>query len=234
MDNLDTFLEPVEPAIEAVEPDGPIRDEHGRFAPKGVEAQPEEVAEPVPPTDKLPQEDYKALREEREKRQAAERELEAFRQQQRPIQPPPSIWEDEAEALQHTRNQAVTEATFNARLDMSEMLASQAHADDFDEMKAKFVDMMAMNPALQQQALEAKHPWEKAYQIAKNAAKMEALGAVDVGDMEAKLRTQIEAEYAAKAAPPSNLPQSLADSQSARASLSGAPGSFSFDELFKR
>jgi hypothetical protein len=178
-------------------PSGPERDEMGRFvSTKGVE----ETPETVPPTDKLPQEEYKAIREEREKRQAAEARLAALEQQfqqlQQPKEPPPAppnIWDDEQAALAHNRQQAVTEATFMARLDMSEMLASQAH-EDFDAMKGKFIEMMNANPALQQEALSAKHPWEKAYQIAKNAASAAELGATNVEELEAKLREKIMAE----------------------------------------
>jgi hypothetical protein len=75
------------------------------------------------------------------------------------------------------------------------MLASQNH-DDFDEMKDKFLAMAQANPALGKEALAARHPWEKAYQIAAKAAKTEALGAVDVDDLEAKLRAKIMAEMA--------------------------------------
>lgn len=225
MDELDTFLdtgtqpleETPEPIVEA--PEGQPRDEAGRFASKtGVEEQAEPDA--VPPTDKLPAETFKGLKEEREKRQNLERELEALKQQlnqqtQAPPAPPPSIWEDDQAALHHTRVQAVSEASFNARLDMSEMLASQAH-EDFDGMKAKFLEMAAVNPALAQQALAARHPWEHAYQTAKNAARFEEMGATNVSELEAKIREQLEAEYKAKHAPAQSLPNSLADAQSAR------------------
>lgn len=173
--------------------DGPLRGADGKFIPKQTTG----VEDTVPPTDKLPKEDYKAIREEREKRQSLERELEALRQQfqqaQEPAAPPPSIWDDDQAALQHSQQQAVSQATYMARLDMSEMLAAQAH-EDFDDMKAKFIELMTLNPALQQEALQAKHPWEKAYQIAKNAASAAELGATNVDDLKAKLREEIMAE----------------------------------------
>lgn len=179
-------------------PDGPVRDEKGRFASKtGVE-------EAGPPPDKLPQDEYKAIREEREKRQALEREITALKEQFQSLQqpkeppaPPPSIWEDEQGYGQHITGQAVSQASFNARLDMSEMLASQAH-EDFDDVKAKFLEMAQSNPALAQQALQARHPWEKAYQIAKNAATMAELGATNLDELKAKIRDELMAEMQAQ------------------------------------
>lgn len=210
--------EPVADVVEDTAPEPRPRDEHGRFAAKGVEepAEPQGDADPVPPTDKLPKEDYKAIREEREKRQALEKELEALRnqiqQQQEPPAPPPSVWEDEQAWGAHLQQQAVGQASLNARLDMSEMLASQAH-EDFDEMKDRFVQMMQANPALQQQALEAKHPWEKAYQIAKNAKAAEELGAVDVNDLREKLKAELLAEMQGSA-PVASIPASLSGERS--------------------
>ncbi len=242
MDHLDDFLnagtEPlVEPIAEDTAPEpetiGQPRDETGRFAPKpetGVETA---TADPVPPTE-LPPETFKGLKEEREKRQNLERELEALKQQfnaqQNPPAPPPSVWEDEQAWGGTLVDEAVQRATFNSNLNMSEFVVRQANPD-FEEMKAKFLDMAALNPSLQQQALADPHPWNKAYTIAKNAAKMEALGAVDVADLETRLREQIRAEMAAQPAPA--LPTSLADAQSAR-SGSVTPPAFSFEDIFKR
>lgn len=218
---LDDLLndEPIEdaPAVEQA-PEGPARDEHGRFAStKGVEPEPEGEPEPVPPTDKLPKEDYKAIREEREKRQNAEREAEALRQQiaalQSPPEPPPSVWEDETAWGGHLVNTAVQQATFNAKLDMSEMMVRQANPD-FEEVKAEFLALAAENPALRQQALADPHPWNKAYQIAKNHRAMQDLGAVDVSDLESKLREKIMAELQGQAPTRPGLPPTLTTERS--------------------
>lgn len=222
--SLDNILndEPVSDAVEpqeaqmAPEPqeepqtpsDGPVRDEKGRFAAKGVD-------DTGSPPDKLPQEEYREVRKEREKRQTVERELQALREQFQAIQqpkeppaPPPSLWEDEEGWQQHFGSQVASAASLNARLDMSEMLASQNH-DDFDEMKDRFIQMMGQNPTLQQQALSAKHPWEKAYQIAKNAAKMEELAAVDLDDLKAKMREELMAEMQGQTPAAPTLPPTL-------------------------
>lgn len=243
MDELDSFLEPEtnEPApIEPQQPEtiGQPRDETGKFAPKETGVEPQETAEPVPPTG-LPQETFKGLKEEREKRQAAEARLAAleaqvqsYQQPKEPAAPPPSVWEDEQAYGGHIVSTAVQQATFNAKLDMSEMMTRQANAD-FDDMKAKFLEMASQNPSLQQQALADPHPWNKAYNIAKNAAKMEALGAVDVSELEAKIRAEFEAKYAAQPQAQVTLPTSLAGAQSSRGSAA-QPSSFSFDDIFRR
>ena len=187
----------------------------------GEQPQPEpdqgEVTDAGPP----PAEDARskgleaAAAAERRKRQEAEAQIEALRREieqarapKEPAPPPPSIWEDEHGAFQHfggqVVSQAVQQATFNAKLDMSEMMARQANPD-FDEMKAEFVRMMQENPVLQQQALSDPHPWQKAYQIAKNARAMQELGATDIQTLEAKLREQIMAEM--QATPPVEAPR---------------------------
>ncbi len=181
--------------------DGPQRDEQGRFAAKtGVE-------EAVPPTDKLPQEDYKAIREERAKRQTLEAELadlknqfQSFQQPKEPPAPPPNIWEDEEGTFAHHRQQAVSEAVqtavSQATMRMSEMMARQAEPE-FDALKAEFIALAEKNPALAEQALADPHPWNKAITIARNHKAMTDLGAVDVAQLEAKLRAKIMEEMGA-------------------------------------
>ena len=179
-----------EPEIEATEKP---RDEQGRFAKTG-----EEGASPAPSTE--PALDHAAIVAERRRRQEAEQRATALEQQLQALQsPPPSIWEDEAGAFQHNNqqvvNQAVQQATFNAKLDMSEMMVRQANPD-FEDVKAEFLALAEANPTLAQQALNDPHPWNKAYTIAKNHRAMQDLGATDVADLEAKLREKIMAEMA--------------------------------------
>lgn len=205
-DNEPVTEEPVND-VPADEPEaGPVRDEHGRFAPKG------ETGAPPAPVKEEPALDHAAIVAERRRRQEAEQRAAALEEQikafQNPPAPQPDFWEDAEAALQHNRNQAVSEASFNAKLDMSEMLASQAH-EDFDEMKAKFVEMMQLNPALQQQALAARHPWEHAYQAAKNAARIEEIGATDIDTLKAKLREELMQEMQAQQPARPGIPPSL-------------------------
>lgn len=231
LDNMLPTIEAPDPVEVEAEPSQAARDDKGRFSPKGVDEQPVPPTEPV---DKLPQEEYAATKDERRKRQEAERRIEALEQQLQSLQPPPepapSIWDDDQAALQHNQQQAVSQATYLARLDMSEMLASQAHAD-FDEMKAKFIELMGINPALQQEALQAKHPWERAYQIGKNAATAAELGATNVAELEAKIEARIRGELAAQPAPQQAIPSSLADAQSARLGSPSAPAPMSLRDI---
>lgn len=205
---------PEQPQTPEEAPEGPARGPDGKFLPK----QSTGVEDAVPPTDKLPQEDYKAIREEREKRQTLERELEALRntvqslqQPKEPPAPPPSVWDDEQSYGQHLIGQATSAASFNANLNTSEMLCRDRF-DDFDDMKAKFLEMAQANPTVAQQALADPHPWRKAYQIAQNVAKMEALGAVDLTDLEAKIEARLREEMMGQTPVPQpqpTLPPSL-------------------------
>jgi len=189
---------------EQVEAEKP-RDEQGRFT----------KSEPPSPTNQLPTEEYKALREEREKRQALEAQLAALKAEQQPL---PSVFEDEVawqnQFGQHVVRTAVQEASLNSRLDMSEMMVAQAFPD-FEDVKAEFLEMAKENPALAQQAMADRHPWNKAYQMAKNARAARELGATDIDSLTAKIREQVMQEMAAKAPA---LPNTLATSQNARGS----------------
>lgn len=218
----------IEIPIEAVEPapetEAPVRDDKGRFAPKGVE----ESVSPTPVEE--PTFDHAAVIGERKRRQEAEERARALEAQlqslQHPPEPPPSIWEDDQGALNHVKNEAITtavrQANFNSKMDMSEMMVRQANTD-FEAVKAEFLALAAENPILAQQALADPHPWNKAYQIAKNHRAMQELGTTNVAEIEAKLREKIMAEMQAK--PPANpLPNSLADAQSARGG--GNPAAF--------
>jgi hypothetical protein len=231
MDNLDEFLKGQE-APEAAEtpeaaPEPEVtetpeakaereRDEKGRFKPKGEEAAPPAAEEQhsIPP---------KALQEERRKRQGLEQQLaELTARLQQPQTPPPSIWEDEQGWQQHFGGQVVSEAvnaaTLNARLDMSEMMVRQSH-EDFEDKKAQFLEMMKETPGLQQKAIADPHPWNFAYNYVTNHQRMQELSATNVSELEAKLREQIKAELAAEqkpAAPSPEVPDTLADAQSAR------------------
>jgi len=187
--------------------------------------EPEQAEEPEagpPPADDARKAGLEAgIAAERKKRREIEAQLEQLRREmeaktQEPPAPAPSVWEDEQGAFQHfggqVVSQAVQQATLNARLDMSEMMARQAHPD-FEDMKAEFVKMMQENPTLQQQAINDPHPWQKAYQIAKNARTMNELGATDIETLTAKLREQILAEQQVQPAAP-RIPPSLSTQRS--------------------
>lgn len=147
----------------------------------------------------------KAIRFEEELKHIRESQTQAqTQQQQQPV-----------EMDQHT-------ALINERFNTSEMLLRDKH-DDVDEKMAVFQAEAAKNPALQQQLLQQRHPYEWMY---KQAQKMQALS--EIGDDPAayreQLREQIRAELQASqgsqqvqtqaTAPAPNLPKSLATTRS--------------------
>ncbi|MGL5737124.1 MAG: hypothetical protein ACRCYS_19870 [Beijerinckiaceae bacterium] len=227
--SIDDLLNPAEPIDEIApepieqEPQGRLRDETGKFAStKGVDpAEPEGDAGTVPPTDKLPKEDFKAVIDERQKRQKLESELEALKTQfqqltQQPPAPPPSLWEDEQGWQQHMQQQVLAQADQLSRINASEMAARTQHPD-FQEAYDLFNQMAAQNPALVQQAMGDPHPWGRAYQIAKSYQAMQEIGAVDVNDMREKLKAEILAEMqqgSGPVAPRSAIPASLSGERS--------------------
>lgn len=204
---------PVEPVVEQpteTEEEARARDEKGRFASKGDTDAP-------PASTNLPPEEFKGLRDERRKRQEAEQRLQDALAQieaaKAPPPPAPDIWENTEGWQQHfggqVVGQAVQQATINANLNMSEMMARDKF-EDFDDVKAEFLALAADNPQLGQQALNDPHPWRKAYQIAKNHRTMTELGATDLDSVKAKLREEIMAEMAASAVPTSGgIPPTL-------------------------
>lgn len=228
-DFLDGMIEPSEatatpPEPEVTEPQAEPaeRDDKGRFAKKGED-------EGAPPAPKEPAFEGAATLAERQRRQAAEQRAATLEQQLQAYQnPPPSVFEDEVAYGQNIQTEAVAkavaEATYQSHLNMSEMMVRQAHPD-FDQAKADFLALADTNPGLVQQALQDPHPWNKAYQIAKNHKAMQDLGASSVAELEAKIEQRIRAEMGTA------LPQSLADSQSARGGANAAPGPMTLKEL---
>lgn len=199
-----TMPEPEEPQEAASQP----RDESGRFAKKGEE----ESASPAPANEQDdPPFDHAAVKGERTRRQAAEQERDSFRaeldalkqqfqqlqQPKEPPAPPPSMWEDEQGWQQHFGgqlvSQAVQQSTMQSRLTMSEMMVAQQH-EDFGSLRDQIFEFVGANPAINQQVAESQHPWNTAYLAFKNQQTMQELGAVNVADLEAKLREKIMAE----------------------------------------
>jgi hypothetical protein len=222
MDELEDILsdEPIaetvaEQAVETVETQP--RQSDGKFAPKGET----ESASPAPVEE--PQFDHAAVKGERERRQKAEqraKELEERLQAlEQPPAPPVSIWEDDAAWQQQFGGQVVTtavsQATHQSRLIMSEMMASQAFPD-FADVRESLVQMLNDHPELNEQVRNDPHPWAKAYQIAQTRKTMAEVGATDIEGLKAKIREELKAEMAQQPAAQVSIPQSLADSQSSR------------------
>ena len=228
-DFLDDMIEPIE-APEQVAPEPEVttpqaepvadRDDKGRFAKKGEEG--------VPPAPEKVAFEGAATLDERRRRQEAEQRAEALEKQLQAYQSPaPSIWEDEQGAFQHNNQQVVNEASIHSRVMMSEMLAARDNKD-FAEVKETYLAMERDNPALGQQVMADPDPWRKAVQIVRNHQSMQELGAVNVADLEAKIEQRLRAEMGTA---PAALPQSLADTQSARGGTNAPLGPLTLKEL---
>jgi hypothetical protein len=240
--SLDELLNgtPAEPEtveqVEAVEPSpepetiGQPRDEHGRFAPKeekGVETPPEPAeasAEPVPPTEQpnqLPEAEYKALRDERRKRQEAEAraaQLEAqwlaAQQQQRPAEPEPEFWDNPQAVIASQVQQAVMQALeaqkqqqTMERITESENAAKGRYAD-YDDAFLAFQQAATANPLLVKQMTAASDPAEFAYKTGKTALELSQVGSIDALLQRERAKWEAEAR-AAMPAPPA-LPSTTA------------------------
>lgn len=233
--NLDDVLnetaEPVtqEPAAQEApqeaEPvqEGTQRDEKGRFAPKGEK-------EDAPPASEDKSKGLEAgISAERKKRQETEQQLEQLRreleqirasqQPKEPPAPPPSLWDDEQAWQQHFGGQlvstAVEQASYQAKLQMSEMMVSEKF-EDFGEIKDQLIEFVGQNPAINQQVAQSTNPWLTAYNAFKSQQTMQELGATNLDELKAQLLEQIKAEQAQAGLPQPNLPRSLADAQSSK------------------
>lgn len=241
---VETPQEPEQPEGVETPPEEPARDAQGRFAPKGEDSA-------TPAQEDKEEAGLKAgIAAERRKRQDAEakynqdigalrQELEALKASQRPQEPtapPPSIWEDEAGTFNHYGQQftqtAVEQATQQSRLQASE-IAMMQNVEDFTDVKADLVRFVGENPAVNAEVANSPHPWQAAYKAFKNHETMRELGATDISELKAKLTEQILAEQQQNAAPPPNIPQSLADAQSARGSGQPQANSLSLDDILK-
>jgi hypothetical protein len=199
--------------VKAEQPRGP----DGKFAPKGETKD----APPASDEDRIP---VSAIQDERRKRQELERRVADYeaklQQLSNPPQPAPDMFENPEGWQSHfgndIRQQAAQEASLNATLNTSEMLARDKF-DDFEDMKASFLELAKDNPTLAQQALSDPHPWRKAYQIAKTHTTMQQVGATDVDSLRAQIRAELEAEL--KAQPAVDIPQTLATAQSGRTAV---------------
>ena len=226
MDALDEILDEDfanEVAVEEAptEPDAQPRAPDGKFAAKGET----ESASPAPVEE--PAFDHAAVKGERERRKAAEQRAreaeEKLQALQHPAPPPVSLWEDEQQWQQQFGGQVVTTAVSQSaqqsRLIMSEMMASQAFPD-FSQVRDDLVQMLNDHPELNAQVANDPHPWAKAYQIAQTRKTMAEVGATDIESLRAAIREEERAKLTQQ--PPVQIPQSLADAQSSRASAGQA------------
>ena len=257
MDELDDFLkgpEAIEETVETPEPEtteaaqepeesaAPVRDEKGRFAPKGeqepVAQTPEASAPPALEENPVP---VKALQEERRKRQELEARLAEYeaRLSQTPPQPAPDIWEEPDGYFDHRLNQVLP--AIEQRV--MERLQNQRIAESADEARTKFADyeevigtfqeMMKANPVLEQQLRNHRNPAEFAYSTAKTQREIQQYGSLDAL-IQARVQAEAEKLKAQYTPPAPSIPDSLAEAQSARSSAAAPFAPPTLDEILGR
>ncbi len=219
----------VEEAVEAA-PEAP--------AEAAVETAPEPAAEPEEP--KAERHDWKAeaiaARERLKLLEAAAKPVEAPKPAAPPVMPaaPDPVIDPEGFARHHQF------IAFNERLNVSEMLVREKHAD-VDEKIEAFKAEAAQNPALMARLQTERHPWAWAYEQGRKA-----LAAREIGDDPAAFRAKLEAEIrekvlaevrasapAAAAAPSVALPPDLSGARSVSGRTTVPPQKPSgFDALF--
>src|SRR6185437_8137337 len=159
-------------------------------------------AAPVPPAESAETQAYKrAMREEREKRQALELRLRELQNPKPAVDP----WQDLPGALKNLE-QSFDERAFVERCNLTEELARSKHTD-FDEVRQVFVEAANENPGLWAQIRAERNPAEYVYREGLRIKELKDVGGDFTAyksklekDIEAKVRAEYEAKAAQKAA----------------------------------
>jgi hypothetical protein len=210
-------------------PDDVVPDETVQDTPEPVA---ETVDTPEPPAPEVPttpehREEtvpLAALKAEREKRQRLEQQLRQAQTQQFD----PSVFHQDPSSIQHFVEQRLTAERFN----LSRTMAS-AQFPDYLEMEEAFIEEAERNPALRAELIASENPALFAYQTAKT---IQTFKEVRSGDLEKRLRSEIEAkvraEYEAKAQKaPVSVPPDLSNTRSA--AVEDAPVDESLDSILR-
>ena len=156
--------------------------------------------------------------DETSKRQAMAADNEALRQQlqalQQPQQPKADFWDNPDNALDGmTKN--FDEKIRQVEVNTTARIMRSMH-DDYTEMETLFIDLGQKSPVLFNQMNQSDNPAKFAYDYAKNHTEMESIG--DPADYKARIRAEVEAEYAVK---------TKSDIEAAIKTRSDLPGSLS-------
>lgn len=223
----------LEVMTETVEVEQPEKAEPAAAEPEKGEVQ-EAVASPAPEPKKEDTVPLAALKAEREKRQAYERELAELRAKQQQEQAP-NFYEAPDQYVQHLMAQTQQQATQRLYAALEEQ-ARETYAD-YDEVFAEVQAHAAENPAVAPKILNAPNPAVAAYKLGKQLREMKALQ--DPAAYRAALKAEILAEVqrdaevkeAAKRKVAEAIPPDLANARSASndQDVTGDP----FKSLFK-
>lgn len=162
------------------------------------------VAEPVTPPQQENSVPLKALREEREKRQAAEARLRELQNPRTQTDP----WSDLPGALSQTQ-EALRQEMFVERCNVTEEMARDRHKD-FDEVREVFLEAANADPTLFARLRNERNPAEFAYREGLRIGKLKTFN----GDFsayekdietrtEARVRAELEAKYGKTVVPKS-------------------------------
>lgn len=179
-----------------------------------------------------------ALLDERERRQQAERELQElkrWRQEQeakarQPAPQPPDFYTDPDQRLAFERSQ-FERSLFNERLNMSEMLARQAHGDTVVETaRDAFMQEATRNPALAMELQRQANPYGFVVQWHRRQQAM-----AEIGDDPMAYRERLKAELLAELQGQQGAAQpSARNPVKPPASLSAAPSASRGEAQFSR
>lgn len=208
-DQVDEFLQPVEPEIETTEDttEQETGEETTQVAAETIE---EQVVTPTAAEKALQAE----LARVRQKNREIESALLAKQEEEKPY-----LGEEYEQRFKETENK-FEQRLINQKLDLSESFARDKYAD-FPEKLAVFEEMVKENPILYREMVSQSNPAEFAYKTAANQLKMKEMG--NPVEYETKLRAEITAELEAKykkqmeseTRKRDELPGSLADARGA-------------------
>ena len=173
---------------------------------KAAEEKAEEGSTPESETKETGTVPIAALLDEREKRQAFEKQVEELKgkintsEEQKPL---PDVFENQDDFVSElqARLKAETQAV---RIEVSQDFMRTMH-DDYDQMEAKFMELAKDNPELVSKMSAAATPAKFVYETAKKAEKLAELNNVDeweakkTAELTAKIKAELEAEAKAKA-----------------------------------
>lgn len=187
--------EPVVAAPEPAKAPEPIATTNA--APPAITGNTVVVTPPVTPPENTEAAAYKkAMREEREKRQAAEARLRELQTPKAPTDP----WADLPGTLSQHQQQ-LREEMFVERCNVTEEMARDRHKD-FDEVREVFLEAANANPTLFAQLRQERNPAEFAYREGLRIKELKDVNG-DFGayksklekDIEARVRAELEAKY---------------------------------------
>jgi hypothetical protein len=176
------------------------------------ETEPEATTAPEVPEAEPQNVPLQALKAEREKRQAAERQIAEFNANKEKVAAP-DVFDDQKAYTEHMQTE-FSQAMFNERANMSEFYARREFKDLDDKLET-FQNLKATNPALSAQVQNAASPYHEIVDIVAKHEKMEKMQNIDEfeattrAEIEAKVRAELGAEFKGKADANQNLRDSI-------------------------